>query len=118
MIKNLDIQELRSFAVEILTKTYMELNQNPTEDTIVGMSLSLAEDLQTDFKNLDIEDIRLAFRRGVRHTEEFNIGPKTWYRWIKKYRDILWDAEYQVKTQGKDPKKVPYYKEPKIKLIK
>lgn len=118
MIKNLDIQELRSFSVEILTKTYMELNQNPSEDTIVGMSLSLAEDLQQDFKNLDIEDIRLAFRRGVRHTDDFNIGPKTWYRWIKKYRDILWDAQYQVRTQGKDPKQVPYYKSPNVKLLK
>ena len=118
MIKTYDIQEIRSFALEILTKTYMELNQNPTEDTIVGMSLSLAEDLQRDFKNLEIEDIRLAFREGVRKTDYFNIGPKTWYKWIKRYRDILWDAEYQVKTQGKDPKQVPYYKAPKIKLLK
>tara|TARA_R110002012_G_scaffold204477_1_gene374170 strand:+ start:334 stop:687 length:354 start_codon:yes stop_codon:yes gene_type:complete len=117
MIKNLDIQELRSYSIEILTKTYMELNQNPTEDTIVGMSLSLAEDLEKDFKSLEIDDIRQAFRRGVRHSEDFNIGPKTWYRWIKKYRDLLWDAEYQVTTQGKDPKLVPLYKQ-KQKLLK
>ena len=118
MIKNETIENLRAYAVDILTKTYMELNQNPDDDTIVGMSLSLAEDLHKDFKNLDIEDIRQAFRRGVRHTDEFNIGPKTWYRWIKKYRDLLWDAEYQVKTQGANPKLVPLYKPNKQKLLK
>lgn len=116
-IKTLDIQELRGFAIEILTKTYMELNQNPTEDTIVGMSLSLAEDLQEDFKSLEIEHIRLAFRRGVRNTDDFNIGPKTWYRWIKKYRDLLWSAEYEVKTMNRDPKEVPLYKKSNKKYL-
>lgn len=117
MIKDIPIEDLRSHAIEILTKTYMELNQNPSEDTIVGMSLSLAEDLQDDFKSLEIVDIRQAFRRGVRQTNDFSIGPKTWYRWIKKYRDLLWDAEYQVRTQNIDPKLVPLYKQ-KQKLLK
>tara|TARA_R110000744_G_scaffold346092_2_gene451596 strand:- start:491 stop:871 length:381 start_codon:yes stop_codon:yes gene_type:complete len=93
MIKNITIEELRTYAVEILTKTYMELNQNPTEDTIVGMSLSLAEDLQEDFESLEIEDIRKSFRIGVRDTDSFNIGPKTWYKWITAHRQIIWDNE-------------------------
>ena len=93
MIKDFQIEELRTYAVEILTKTYMELNQNPTEDTIVGMSLSLAEDLQEDFKSLEIEDIRKSFRIGVRESDSFNIGPKTWYKWIKAHRQIIWDNE-------------------------
>tara|TARA_R100000655_G_scaffold36432_3_gene70723 strand:+ start:962 stop:1318 length:357 start_codon:yes stop_codon:yes gene_type:complete len=118
MIKQQSIEDLRSHAIEILSKAYLELGQNPNEDTIVSMSLILAEDLQRDFKNLEIEDIRQAFRRGVRETDEFHITVKTYYKWIKKYRDLLWDAEYQVRTQGKDPKQVPYYKEPKIKLLK
>ena len=99
MIKTYDIQELRSFALEILTKTYMELNQNPTEDTIVGMSLSLAEDLQQDFPKLEIEDIRQAFRNGVRRTDNFNIGPKTWYKWIRTHRDLIWQNDGKDERQ-------------------
>ncbi len=117
MIKNTPIEELRTASVEILSKAFFELRQNPSEDDIVAMSLTLAEDLKIDFPNLEIQDIRMAFREGVRKTEDFSIGVKTYYKWIKRYRDLLWDAQYQVRTQGADPKKVPYYKKPQ-KLIK
>ena len=117
MIKNTPIEALRSHAVEILSKAYLELGQNPTEDTIVSLSLILAEDLQKDFKNLEIEDIKASFRRGIRETDSFHITVKTYYKWIKTYRNLLWDAEYQVRTQGKDPKLVPLYKHQQ-KLLK
>ena len=117
MIKQQSIEDLRSNAIDILAKAYLELGQNPDEETMVQMSLSLAEDLQRDFKNLDIQDIKEAFRKGIRDTEEFHITVKTYYKWIKKYRDLLWDAQYKVTTQNQDPKQVPYYKEPQ-KLIK
>jgi len=115
-INNLSIEQIRTEAIDILAKAYLELGQNPDEDTMVQMSLSLAEDLQRDFKNLEIQDIKEAFRKGIRDTEEFHINVKTYYRWIKKYRDLLWDAEYKVTTQNQDPKLVPYYKAPQ-KLI-
>ena len=118
MIKELSIQDVRSHAVEILSKTFLELGQNPNEDTIVSMSLILAEDLKKDFKNLEIEDIKAAFRKGVRETEEFHITVKTYYKWIKTYRNMLWDAEYQVKTMNRSPKEVPLFKEAKVKLLK
>ena len=111
------IEDLRTHSVEILSKAYLELGQNPNEDTIVSMSLILAEDLQKDFKNLDIEDIKASFRRGIRETDSFHITVKTYYKWIKTYRDLLWDAEYQVTTQGLDPKLVPLYKQTQ-KLLK
>jgi len=117
MIKTMTIQDLRSHSVEMLSKAYLELGQNPDEDTIVSMSLILAEDLQKDFKNLDIQDIKASFRRGIRETDSFHITVKTYYKWIKTYRDLLWDAEYQVRTQGKDPKLVPLYKHQQ-KLLK
>ena len=118
MIKDMPIQDLRSHSVEILSKAFLELGQNPNEDTIVSMSLILAEDLQKDFKNLEIEDIKAAFRRGIRETDEFHLTVKTYYKWIKTYRNLLWDAEYQVKTMKRLPKEVPLFKENKIKLLK
>ena len=116
MIKQESIENLRAHAVEILSKAYLELGQNPDEETIVSLSLILADDLKKDFKNLEIEDIQAAFRRGIRDTDDFHITVKVYYKWIKKYRNLLWDAEYQVRTQGKDPKLVPFYKNP-IKLL-
>ena len=119
MIKNMPIQDLRSYSVEILSRTFLELRQHSiSEDDIVSLSLILAEDLQKDFKNLEIVDIKEAFRKGIRETEDFLIGPKIWYKWIKKYRNLLWDAEYQVKTMNQNPKKVPYFKEASVKLLK
>lgn len=117
MIKSIPIEHLRNHSVEILSKAFLELGQNPNEDTIVSMSLILAEDLQKDFKNLEIDDIRAAFRKGVRETDDFHLTVKTYYKWIKKYRNLLWDAEYQVKTLNRSPKEVPLYK-PQQKLLK
>ena len=114
----MSIQDLRSHSVEILSRTFLELGQNPNEDTIVSMSLILADDLQKDFKNLEIEDIKAAFRRGIRETKEFHITVKTYYKWIKTYRNLLWEAEYQVKTMNRLPKEVPLFKQNKIKLLK
>ena len=117
MIKSIPIEHLRNHSVEILSKAFLELGQNPNEDTIVSMSLILAEDLQKDFKNLEIEDIKASFRRGIRESDEWHITVKTYYKWIKTYRNLLWDAEYQVTTQGADPKLVPLYKQTQ-KLLK
>ena len=82
------IEDLRSHAVEILSRTFLELGQNPNEDTIVSMSLILADDLQKDFKNLEIEDIKAACRRGIREGEEWHITVKTYYKWIKIYSNL------------------------------
>jgi len=62
MIKDTPIEDLRTASVEILSKAFFELRQNPSEDDIVAMSLTLAEDLKIDFPNLEIQDIRMAFQ--------------------------------------------------------
>ena len=117
MIKDISIEELRTHALDILSKTFLELRQNPSENDIVALSLILADDLQRDFKNLEIEDIKSAFSKGTRDTDLFVVKPQTWYRWIKTYRNLLWAAEYEVRTMNRNPKEVPLYKENQ-KLLK
>ena len=118
MIKNISIEELRTRSLEILSKTFLELRQDKvTEDDIVSLSLILADDLKRDFKSLEIKDIQEAFSRGTRETDLFVVKPRTWYRWIKTYRNLLWSAEYEVRTMNRDPKEVPFYKDGQ-KLIK
>jgi len=118
MIKNISIEELRTHSVDILSKTFLELRQsNVTEQDLVSLSMILADDLQRDFKTLEIKDIQEAFRRGTRETDLFVVKPQTWYKWIKTYRNLLWSAEYEVRTMNRNPKEVPFYKDGQ-KLIK
>tara|TARA_R110002012_G_scaffold290987_1_gene485220 strand:+ start:254 stop:604 length:351 start_codon:yes stop_codon:yes gene_type:complete len=114
MIKDVSLEDLRDHSVELLSRVFLELRQNPSEDDIVALSLILAEDLQRDFKNLEIDDIKAAFCKGTRETDLFVVKPQTWYKWIKTYRNLLWSAEYEVRTLGKDPKEVPFYKSQKL----
>ena len=93
MIKNITIEDLRMHANAILCKTYLELGQNPTDDTIVSWAVVLADDLSKDFSNMEITDVMEAFRIGIRQTEKFHIIPKTYYKWIKDHRQIIWDNE-------------------------
>ena len=90
IIKEIQIEELRTKCVDLLSKTFLELRQNPTEEDIVSLAIILADDLKDDFEKLYFEDIEKAFREGVRKTDDFVIGVKTWYRWIKKHRDLIW----------------------------
>ena len=93
MIKNIAIEDLRSEAVDIMNKAYLELGQNPSEDTIVSFAYILADDLSRDFNKMEMRDIWEAFRIGVRQTEVFHITVKTYYKWIKDHQQIIWNNE-------------------------
>ncbi len=90
-IKDIQIEKLREFACDLLSRTYMELGQRPSEEDIVTFAVILAEDLKEDFFNLEIQDIQQAFRQGIRNTDEFHITVKTYYKWIKAHRQLIWD---------------------------
>ena len=93
MISSISIEDARNDALEIMTRAYLELGQNPGEDTIVSFSLILAGDLKRDFDNMEMKDIREAFRIGVRETQEFHLTVKTYYKWIRSHRQVIWDNE-------------------------
>ena len=52
VIKNIPIEDLRLKCVDLLSKTFLQLRQNPTEDDIVSLAVILAEDLKEDFDKL------------------------------------------------------------------
>lgn len=110
ILSNYDKKELQLKCADLLARTYLELGQKSQAETIVMMSDVLSDDLRRDFGNLMFEDIQIAFRDGIRKTEEFHLSVKTFYKWIYRYRKLLWDAHYEVHTMNKDPKQVPYYK--------
>ena len=93
MIKNIAIEDLRSEAVDIMNKAYLELGQNPSEETIVSFAYILADDLKRDFDKMELQDIWESFRNGVRDTTEYHITVKTYYKWIKSHRQIIYNNE-------------------------
>tara|TARA_R100000655_G_C2986396_1_gene192469 strand:+ start:1069 stop:1428 length:360 start_codon:yes stop_codon:yes gene_type:complete len=114
-IKQENKKELTLKCVDLVSKTFVELGQSKSEQEIVILSQSLCEDLYADFKNLMFEDIQMAFRKGVRDTDLFVLNVKTYYVWIKSWRQIIWNARNEVENSGADPSKtVGYRPEPKL----
>ena len=114
-----DKNELNLKCVDLISKTLVELGQTKSEQEIVILARSLSDDLQQDFKKLMFSDIETAFRKGVRETDLFALNVKTYYKWIKSWRQVVWNARCEVQNNGADPKKVVGYRpEPKLLTTK
>ena len=111
-IKEQDKKDLTLQCVDLVSKTFVELGQSKTEQDIVILAQSLSDDLKRDFYKFTLDDVRNAFRHGVRHTELFVLNVKTYYNWLKAWKRILNEAHYEVHTMGRDPKEVKHYREP------
>tara|TARA_R100000781_G_scaffold9914_1_gene9644 strand:- start:870 stop:1232 length:363 start_codon:yes stop_codon:yes gene_type:complete len=118
MIKNKTKEELEDLCLDLLSKTYIELGQhNVDAETKVIMAQSLAEDLIRTYKNFYFSDAQNAFRLGVRSPENkdfIHLNVPTYMRWLRRHKDLIWDARSKVDA-GADPKTVPHYREePKL----
>jgi hypothetical protein len=118
-IKEINIRDLTIQCVDLLMKTYTELGQTPTEQVVLLMSQSLANDLKKRFKDFTWIDVNRAFERGVRETEDFHMNVKTYFRWLNFWKkNVVWEAEYEHLTLGKPKSEIPYYQEQEeIKLL-
>jgi len=113
MIKEIKESELTKMCVELLSKTYLDLGQhNIDAKTKVIIAQSLASDLKKSFSSLTWRDIEMSFWNGVRNTDDFNISAKTYYKWIKLWRQIIWDNE--VIPQKQRDKRLSYKSETKL----
>jgi hypothetical protein len=119
-IKTMTKEELLMGSVDLISKTYIELGQNNVdEDTIMILSQSLADDLAKTYKNFYFEDAQNAFNLGVRtpiNGDFIHLNVPTYMKWLRKHKDLIWDARSKV-DMGQDPKSVPHYR-PEPKLIK
>ena len=119
-IKTMTKEELLMGSVDLISKTYIELGQNNVdEDTIMILSQSLADDLAKTYKNFYFEDAQNAFNLGVRNPingDFIHLNVPTYMRWLRKHKDLIWDARAKV-DMGENPKSLPHYR-PEPKLIK
>jgi len=102
---------------KLITKTSIELGLKTDGKTMASLANILSEDLKKEnrFKDLSFEQIQDAFYQGVRFGEfEPFLNIRTFYRWLIIHKKVINDATYQVRTMGRDPKEVPFYKSQKL----
>ena len=101
-IKEIEISQLKLKCLDLITKTFVELGQVKDDKTLAILAQTLASDLLEDFPNLTFEDIQASFRQGVRNTQEFHLTVKTYYKWIKSHRQLIWnEASKEPERQDK-----------------
>tara|TARA_R100000781_G_scaffold63337_1_gene40197 strand:- start:2828 stop:3211 length:384 start_codon:yes stop_codon:yes gene_type:complete len=100
-IKDIELNDLQSKCVDLLAKTYVELGQKSDSDTMITFAQILADDLKSDFETLDFIDIIQSFKIGVRTSDDYHLNVKTYYKWIRSHRQVLWDNE-DLSDQQKD----------------
>ena len=120
LIKTMSEEELLLSSVDLVSKTYIGLGQNNIEeDTIIYMSQELAKDLKKIYKNFYFEDAENAFHEGIRmdiKTDFIHFNIPIYIRWLKSYKDLIWEARARVE-QGESPEHVLHYR-PEPKLLK
>ena len=83
-----DLPKLKREAVDILSRTYLEIGQKPSVEDIVTMANILVDDLanNTQFSTMTMEDVSRAFREGVRAGDEASVflNVRTWNIWLRE----------------------------------
>ena len=120
LIKTMSKEDLLMCSVDLVSKTYIGLGHNNVEeDTISYMSQELADDLAKTYKNFYFEDAVNAFKEGLREnikTDFIHFNIPTYMRWLRKHKNLIWDARSRV-DKGENPKQVLHYR-PEPKLLK
>ena len=112
-----DIKELTEKCLDLLAKTSVEIGHKTDRQTLATLSKVFALDLiqEKRFGNMTFNQIVDAFHQGVRFgKDEPFLNIRTFYKWTYSHKQTINDAEYQVRTLGKDPKEVPYYQSQKL----
>ena len=120
ILKQENLQELTEKVLDLLAKTSVEIGHKTDPQTLASLSKIFAQDLINEkrFGNMTFNQVQDAFHQGVRFgKDEPFLNIRTFYKWVYAHKKVIDNAWCEVKTLGKDPKKVLYYQEP-LKLLK
>tara|TARA_R100001460_G_scaffold46316_2_gene83829 strand:- start:11496 stop:11864 length:369 start_codon:yes stop_codon:yes gene_type:complete len=118
-LKQENLQELSEKVLDLIAKTSVEIGHKTDPQTLASLSKIFAQDLISEkrFGNMTFNQVQDAFHQGVRFAkDEPFLNIRTFYKWVYAHKKVIDNAWYEVKTLGKDPKKVLFYQEP-LKLI-
>jgi len=96
IIIEMDSKKLQLKCVDLLSLTMVELGQTMDTETIVVLSKSLADDLRMYYPSFTLNDVFVAFHKGVRDTDLFHLQVKTFHIWLKERKRILINFEYDT----------------------
>ena len=114
-LKQENLQELTEKVYELIAKTSIEIGHKTDGKSMASLSKIFANDLINEkrFGNLTFNQVQDAFHQGVRFgKDEPFLNIRTFYKWTYAHKKVIDNAYYEVKTLGKDPKKVLFYQEP------
>ena len=86
-----DLPKLKEEAVDVLSRTFFELQQKPSVEDIIALANILVDDLvnNTKFSTLTMEDVKRAFNIGVRSGASASVflNVRTWNIWLRKEKE-------------------------------
>ena len=86
-----DLPKLKEKAVDVLSRTFFELQQKPSVEDIIALANILVDDLvnNTKFSTLTMEDVQRAFSIGVRSGDSASVflNVRTWNIWLRKEKE-------------------------------
>ena len=86
-----DLPKLKEEAVDVLSRTFFELQQKPSVEDIIALANILVDDLvnNTKFSTMTMEDVQRAFSIGVRSGDSASVflNVRTWNIWLRKEKE-------------------------------
>ena len=83
-----DLPKLKEEAVDVLSRTFFEIQQKPSVEDIIALANILIDDLvnNTKFSTMTMEDVQRAFSIGVRSGDSASVflNVRTWNIWLRK----------------------------------
>ncbi len=116
-LKEENLEELTKKVLDLVALTSVEIGHRTDAKTLASLSKIFATDLLQErrFTKMTFNQIQDAFRTGVRFgKDEPFLNIRTFYKWCYAHKKLIDNAEYEVRTLGKDPKTVPYYQSQKL----
>ena len=114
-LKQENFEELKAKVLDLVVKTGVEIGHNTDGKTLASLSRIFAIDLiqEKRFGNMTFNQVADAFHYGVRFgKDEPFLNIRTFYKWTYAQKKLIDNAEYEVRTLGKDPATVLHYQEP------
>ena len=115
LLKQENLQELTKKVLDLVALTSVEIGHRTDAKTLASLSQIFATDLiqEKRFGKMTFNQIKDAFRLGVRFgKDEPFLNIRTFYKWTYAQKQLIDNAEYEVRTLGKDPNTVLHYQEP------
>ena len=114
-LKQENLKELTEKVLDLVAKTAVEIGHKADPKSLASLSKIFASDLirERRFGKMSFNQVQDAFHLGVRFgKDEPFLNIRTFYKWTYAQKKLIDNAEYEVRSLGKDPATVLHYQEP------